>query len=299
MTAEPELRAEREDAPTTGRDRSVAVLVGVAGAVLVGVVGSWLWVSRREAAPPPAVDAVSTPASDAAEPAPPLRSATSGVLHPVVQADKPLELADIPAALNGVLGGKAAASFLQTDNFPRRFVATVDSLARDRSPSSMWPILPTPGRFLVEDRAEGPVIAPDNAARYTPFVLLASTLDVPDAVGLYRRMYPLLQQAYRELGFGDRYLNDRVVDVIDVLLATPDAPDSPRLELVDVKGPYPSVRPWVRYQFADPQLERLAAGQKVLLRMGVVNERRLKAKLAELRKELLPPPPQPAASQPR
>ena len=37
------------------------------------------------------------------------------------------------------------------------------------------------------------------------------------------------------------------------------------------------------YQFDDPALESLSAGQKILLRMGSVNERRVKAKLAELR----------------
>jgi hypothetical protein len=60
-----------------------------------------------------------------------------------------------------------------------------------------------------------------------------------------------------------------------------------KLELTDVKGPIPSERPWVRYQYADPSLESLSAGQKILLRVGPVNGRRLKAKLAEIRAELL------------
>jgi hypothetical protein len=50
-----------------------------------------------------------------------------------------------------------------------------------------------------------------------------------------------------------------------------------------------STRPWVRYQYVDPQLESLAAGQKILLRMGPDNERRLKQKLRELRRELMAP----------
>jgi hypothetical protein len=43
----------------------------------------------------------------------------------------------------------------------------------------------------------------------------------------------------------------------------------------------------VRYEFVDPALESLSAGQKILLRVGPANERRLKAKLSELRRELL------------
>jgi hypothetical protein len=43
----------------------------------------------------------------------------------------------------------------------------------------------------------------------------------------------------------------------------------------------------VRYEYADPSLEALTAGQKILLRSGPVNERRLKAKLAEFRAAVL------------
>jgi hypothetical protein len=39
----------------------------------------------------------------------------------------------------------------------------------------------------------------------------------------------------------------------------------------------------VLYEFDAPELKALTAGQKILLRMGPVNERRLKAKLAEIR----------------
>jgi hypothetical protein len=43
-------------------------------------------------------------------------------------------------------------------------------------------------------------------------------------------------------------------------------------------------RPWVLYEFDDPALQALSAGQKMLLRMGPVNERRMKTKLAEIRR---------------
>jgi hypothetical protein len=99
-------------------------------------------------------------------------------------------------------------------------------------------------------------------------------------------MYPLLEQAYRELGLGNRYLNDRVVEVIDTLLATPEPQSAPRVQLEEVKGPYPSERPWVRYQFVDPSLESLSAGQKILVRVGPANERILKRKLSEVRRLL-------------
>lgn len=56
---------------------------------------------------------------------------------------------------------------------------------------------------------------------------------------------------------------------------------------MEVKGPVPSTRPWVRYEFADPELQNLSAGQKILIRMGPAHERRLKQKLGELRANLV------------
>jgi hypothetical protein len=40
------------------------------------------------------------------------------------------------------------------------------------------------------------------------------------------------------------------------------------------------------YLFADPQLEELSAGQKIMIRMGVENAVRIKARLREVRQGL-------------
>lgn len=119
-------------------------------------------------------------------------------------------------------------------------------------------------------------------------MLLAESVNTTRAVDVYLRLYPLLQRAYEELGYPKRYFNDRLIEVINQLLATPNATEQAiKVQLTEVKGSIPSVRPWVRYEFADPALESLSAGQKILLRVGPVNQRRLKAKLAAIRQELL------------
>ncbi|MCC2673139.1 MAG: hypothetical protein K0R58_86, partial [Ramlibacter sp.] len=68
---------------------------------------------------------------------------------------------------------------------------------------------------------------------------------------------------------------------------TPEPGAPPEVRLTEVKGPIPSTRPWVRYEFADPQLEALSAGQKVLVRVGPENARPLKQKLRALRQQLV------------
>jgi hypothetical protein len=260
------------------------VLVGVLVAAAMGVV---LW--RIGSPPAPA------PTSGASAPSPPapVVTAPAATAEPAIKfpleepaAGAPLSADKVMAALVDLLGRKSVLSSLQVEDFPRRVVATVDNLARSHAPPVLWPVNPAPGRFTVEERDGGAIIAADNDRRYTPFVLVVESVDVPRAVDLYGRMYPLLQRAYEELGYPKSYFNDRLMAAIDLLLATPQVDYPVKLQLTEVKGPIASARPWVRYQFADPELESLAAGQKILMRVGSVNERRLKTKLAEFRSEL-------------
>jgi hypothetical protein len=262
--------------------RSLWIAVGVAAAVLAAALAWRFW--PTPAAPPqapPGAQAPAPAASAASAPAPEKPSLEVPV------AATPLAPEDIPNELTELVGRKAVATFLQLDDFPRRLVATVDNLGRAHAPLMVWPVNPTPDKFLVQQADASTVINPDNAARYTPFVLLTETVDVGRAVDLYVRMYPLLQSSYEQLGFPNKKFNGRLVEVIDLLLATPEPPDPVKVTLTEVKGPIPSVRPWVRYQYADPALESLSAGQKILVRSGAVNERRLKGKLAEFRAELV------------
>jgi hypothetical protein len=54
----------------------------------------------------------------------------------------------------------------------------------------------------------------------------------------------------------------------------------------------------VLYEFADPKLESLSAGQKILLRMGRTNQLKLKAKLKEIRQAIVSLQPGNAARSP-
>jgi hypothetical protein len=100
-------------------------------------------------------------------------------------------------------------------------------------------------------------------------------VDTHKLVQTYVHFYPLFQKAYQDLGYPNGYFNDRLVEVIDHLLATPDVP-----------APVALAQPKVLYEFADPALERLSAGQKMMIRMGPVNESRAKGKLRDIRHAL-------------
>lgn len=260
------------------------LLLFMAGAIAVGLT---LWRMGLLPVPRPDVPVVLAPESPSVlAPAEPVLE--PAIRHPVgPSAPFPLGLGEVGQALVNLLGKDAVDSFLQIDEFPRRVVATIDNLGRSHAPSMLWPVHPAPDRFRVDTAEAGAVIGVDNGSRYTPFVLLVEGVNATRAVDLYVRMYPLLQRAYEDLGFPNGYFNDRLVAVIDLLLATPDVDHPVALQLTEVKGPIPSLRPWVRYEFADPALESLTAGQKILVRVGPVNQRRLKAKLAEIRTQLV------------
>jgi hypothetical protein len=192
-------------------------------------------------------------------------------------------------ALAGLVGRSGAMAFLQPDGFVRRVVVTVDNLARPMAASRLWPVQPTPGKLQRIIAGDAELIAADNAVRYEPFVAFVASVEPSRAAAVYRRFYPLFQQAYAELGYPKGHFNDRLIEVIDHLLAAPEPALPPAVKLVEVKGEVPSTRPWVRYEFADAKLESLSAGQKIMVRIGVNHERRLKGWLTGFRQAIVSP----------
>jgi len=267
------------------------VAAGVLACAVAAGAAWWFWLRPAEppAAPPPVAAAPEAPV------APPPMPEASGPQNPVdalAPADTALPaLAEsdkrVTELLAELLGSDKVASFLLTEGFVRRAVATVDNLGRAQAPSRMWPVQPMPQRFTVDGEGDAPTtVAATNAARYSVFLTFAEAVPLESAVALYARLYPLFQQAYEELGYPKRYFNDRLVAVLDHLLLAPEPRGPLRVKLTPVTTEVPNLRPWVRYEFVDPALESLTSGQKVLVRMGPANAARAKALIRDLRKRV-------------
>ena len=263
------------------------VWLGLGSVLVLIAVGAYLWLRQAQQLPP-ATPAASPPRSAAPTPIAPPKPAIS---HPI---ELPPGITDLPPAgqardfirdrLTELLGAKNVKTYILLDDFVRRVVATVDNLARSLAPPKVWPIQQTPGRFTVETGGDGTFIGAKNDARYAPFVALVESVDSRRAVALYQRLYPLFQGAYEGIGYPGKYFNDRLVEVIDLLLKTPEPAGRVKVELPEIRGPLKPTHPWLLYRYADPALEDLSGGQKILLRVGRENEKRLKLKLAEIRK---------------
>ncbi len=264
-------------------------------AVLLGLLigGLYWWQLEQRTGPPNAASP-----SAASAPAQLPQAAASAVRFPIDIAEPtaanaaasaakaPGTLAD---ALAEVIGDRAVLQWLNVDGFAHRVAVTVDNLARTHAPARFWPVHPTPGRFATEPGGVVDAIAIANSKRYSAFVAWVETLDIAQVAALYRRMYPQFQRAYEDLGYPGRYFNDRVIAVIDHLIETPTVAEPIEVKLANVKGPIQPTRPWVMAEFADPDLEERSSGQKLMLRIGADNARRLKAKLAALRAALTQP----------
>lgn len=266
-------------------NRPFIIVAAVIAAAVAGIAAWYAW-RQEPQAPPPAV-AVPAPPPVAAAPAPP------AIEHPVEEAplakesapvaeEIPLDHSDVAMReqFAGVFPDHAMPPFLRVDRIIRNIVATVDALPRDNVSPTVMPVNPAPGRMVVGQEAGATTLASDNALRYAPYVDVLRAVDSKVAAGVYLKHYPLFQKAYRELGYPNGYFNDRLVQVIDLLLATPDVQEPIKLE-----------QPKVVYVFADPALEALPAGQKIMLRIGHNNAVIVKAKLREFRGHIVRTPP--------
>jgi hypothetical protein len=268
-----------DDRPYLRREPSVWWWIVLPALLLaIGAAAYYLWQIGAPLSPEPPPFTAQPPSAEA----PPL-AAEQAIPRPF-EADRSESARSLPAlehsdammrdTVSGLVGRKAFDALVYPSQIIRRVVATVDNLPRDTAPRRVMPLEPVPGGFVAR-RGEELTIDAANAARYAAYVRVFGSLDARTLVQRYVESYPLFQRAYAELGFPNLRFHDRLLEAIDDLLAAPE-----------LAAPVKLVQPKVHYQFADPELESLSAGQKIMLRMGGENAATVKAKLREIRREL-------------
>ena len=241
----------------------IVVAIALGGALYYGKRHKEVAALAQSSTAPVDSMATQSPTNHPIEPTP-----TAQPLPTLAESDAPIE-----QSLSQVFG-RGLEQFLAPKDIVRHFVVTIDNLPRKKNSVQMWPVKPLGGELKTSNGNEL-ALNETNYSRYEPIVKLAITADTKQLVAIYKRFYPLFQQAYVDLGYPDGYFNTRLVEVIDHLLETPE-----------VTGPVKLVQPGVFYEFADPSLESRSSGQKLLLRMGRDNAAAVKLKLRELRREI-------------
>ena len=165
--------------------------------------------------------------------------------------------------------------WLKAKGLIRRGVAIIDNIADGVNPSAHLGFLAPPGEFKVIKRNGNIYLDPQSYIRYQPVVMAFVSIQTEKAVEYYRLLRPVIEEAYKELGYPGKRFPEVLDLALEVLLETPVIEGDILLE--------EKVR---TYAFANPRLETLTDAQKLLLRMGPENTRKVKDKLQEIAKAL-------------
>lgn len=286
-----DLRPRQQRMATSdGTGKWMWIVLGIAVAGYAGWYARTYW--DKPAHAPASITRPVTPIAPPAamEQAPvapaPLQTLEPGPLYPLPDAAAPADTSAQPVldVLARTWLGDQALQFLSMPGLAHHVVATVDNLPRAHAAVRLWPVFPVGGQMVLEGQGEAPMhIAARNSARYNVLVAFLTSVEPAQAAQWYREAYPQLQQAYEALGYPGQYFNDRLVAVIDHLLQTPHPQEPLAVRWVQVQGEVSAPQPWLRYEYVDPQLQSLSAGQRVLLRIGAAHRQRLTDYLRALR----------------
>lgn len=278
------------DYPTRPASSSAALIATVVIALIaLGLAFTFL---REDAADTPATSVqpvTPAPVPAVAEPSAPEQA-------PIEEYEPPaqvIEVEPLPAlsesdssVLSALtqLRGEGLIELLVPQELVRKFVLAVNNLSEGKVIHEYRPVVSPPPPFIVEkytvmiegEAVEQERVSARNFQRYEHYVTTLALIDSDAAVAVYRRFYPLLEEAFRELGLKKPNFHSVLIAAIDNLLAAPDG-----------QTDLPLVRPKVFYQYADPALEQLPQTHKLMLRMGPENARSVKASLRQLRARLV------------
>jgi hypothetical protein len=247
-------------------------LIGVVALAIVAALASFVFFGGQEPVeePEPVVEAVPPPPPPATPP--PVEEPEEEVALPSLDDSDSL-VRDFVAALTS---HPAFAAWLIPDQLVRTFVLVVENAADGNNPAAgLTPLRPTQ-RFSVRGEAPAPLsVNPASYARYNTHAEIVASINPVGAAELYRRLYPLITEAYAELGHPDGGFDNTLLRALRNLLETPvlerDVALVPRATF---------------FEFANDELENLHAVQKQFLGMGPRNVRAVQASLLDIAREI-------------
>src|SRR6266496_1199665 len=233
--------------------------------VLLAAAGAALWWFRQQER------ALTTPPG---APTPPAVETTPSVPAPVPAVDTNR----VQKLLEAVSPHALFRRGLAEGDLTRRWVVVTDNLAEGVSPRKQLAFLAPAGAFSIATRRGETVIAPGSYQRYDAFGDAVASVDAAALVKVYRELHPVLEAAYRALGYPGASLDAVSLRALRRIEAAPVKDGD-----VAVKGDRGV------FVFDDPRREELGEVEKHLLRMGPRNTRLLQAKAKEIAQALAAP----------
>lgn len=290
---ENDLTPEVEDAPKHDQHAKMVPIIrsiGVVLALTAVIVSSYLLFNLfKDTLPPPETDKPVAQETDAlvssnAQISETMAETPDVEEYPEEQASspKPTPLPDLNKSDEEVRSAAITlnpaeewAGWVTTDEALRKFVVVVDNLAAGKIAQKYLPLPKPETKFRSTLDGINYYLDPTGFERYTPYVRLFKNIDTDMTVKVYQHYSPLLEEAFAELGYGDRSFHDTLLQAFDVLLQAPV-----------IKGNIELIRPSVYFKYLDPALENSSAVHKQMIRMGPQNTQDLQFKIQELKTAL-------------
>ena len=204
---------------------------------------------------------------------------TTAVTEPEVVVEPVPVLAESDAFVQqkalAMINNNVLSSSLVQQDLVRQFVVFVDNLAQGELTRKVSPLKGPEKLFSVSEITNKVYLNPEGFHRYDAYVDSIAKMDEQSLITTYKQLTPLLEEAFTELGYSNAKFNDRMLQAIKMLLAAPIIEDPIELNSISVN-----------YQFVDPNLEALPSAQKLLIRMGPENTRKLKVALRKIENQL-------------
>lgn len=277
---------ESPRSPATGGETPVqppeqsnhTATAGVALAMVVALALGYFFFSRDEP-----TDGGREDIALEATPHPSLHSSNAQPdVHTLDALGPPVELPTLglsDAFVRTLLGGRLEqlpGSWAFQTQLVRKFVGAVDNVANGVNPIQHVRFLKPADVFSPDRRTGAPLMGTSSYARFDPTMAVLQAVPEDVAIGLYHRLEPLFEQAYRELGYGEQTTFAQTVRrAIDQVV-----------ELPVLDGPIRLIPRFSSYRHADPRLESLNDAQKLFLRLGPDHLAALQRKLRAFRDRL-------------
>lgn len=159
-----------------------------------------------------------------------------------------------------------------TKNVINKFIIIVNDLSQNQMLYKHRTFIKPPGKIVVKMDSKGLYLAKQSYSRFNPLANAIEAIDVQTGLDLYIVFKPLFEKVYKEFSYPAQYRLDDIfmkaaANVIEAPIVTN------RIALV---------KHTISYKYADKKLESLNDVEKLMIRMGPENTKKIQAKLRKL-----------------
>jgi len=154
----------------------------------------------------------------------------------------------------------------------KRFIIIINDFSQGQMLYKNRTFLSPPGKIKVKNSAKGLYLSTRSYSRYDPFANAVADIDLQKGLDLYLIFRPLFEKVYKSFSYPAAYkVEDIFLKAATRVIEAPTITD--RIYLV---------KHTISYKYADKKLESLNDVEKLMIRMGPENTKKIQAKLRQL-----------------